>query len=206
MTRFEALIPTIPHRHEKLCALLAEFDRQMQPGAGVLVYQDNLETGYGEKCGALVRGSTADYVAFFDDDDWPAPDYFERVLTALEENPDYVGCPATYTNNGNLMGTVVLSLRDRSAEYANPFSVSGIAHKNPIRRELALRGTWAGGYGADARWADEVHSTGCVQTEAWISEPLYEYRWSSGDEFNTQRQPMPGPLPELPERSWLRML
>lgn len=40
---WQILIPTIPHRHDKLAGLLETLDAQMRPGVGVLAYRDNLE-------------------------------------------------------------------------------------------------------------------------------------------------------------------
>ena len=205
MTRYDLLIPTIPHRHEVLCALLAELGRQMLPGAGVIVWRDNLEHSYGDKCQGLLEASDADYVAFMDDDDWPSEDYLSAVLGALEGGPDYVGWPEMYTVDGGQGRIIVHSLHDRSAEYPG-VQVGLVAHKNPIRREMALLGRWEGGWGADTRGADQVIATGRVRSEAWIPKPVYHYRWRSHDEFRTPRAPVSGPLPELPAYDWLRVL
>ena len=128
MTRYDLLIPTIPHRHEVLCALLAELDRQMLPGAGVIVWRDNLEHSYGDKCQGLLEASDADYVAFMDDDDWPSEDYLSAVLGALEGGPDYVGWPEMYTVDGGQGRIIVHSLHDRSAEYPG-VQVGLVAHR-----------------------------------------------------------------------------
>lgn len=209
-TRFDLLIATIPHRHAALCRLLAELDGQMLSGAGVLLYRDNLTVSYGPKCQALLDASAADYVAFLDDDDWVRPNYLGSILAALDSDPDFVGCPAPYYENGNLKETFVLSLYDRSAQYPGENTVrgrAGIAHKNPIRRDLALLGTWSGGFGADGDWGRQVRDTGRVQAEAWIGEPIYEYRWVSGDSFSTPRPPFaPQDLPALPCYPWLTVL
>jgi hypothetical protein len=198
--RFDVLIPTIPHRHQKLCVLLAELDRQMRPGVGAIVWQDNLQAEYGDKCSQLLGGSDAEYVAFLDDDDWIHPDYLTRIMTALGSGPDYVGFECLYTIDGVVQPPIYHSLQQRAGR------TTGIVHKNPIRRELALLGRWAGGWAADGRWAADVAATGLVQTEVWIPEAMYMFRWSSGDNFNSARQPLPGGLAELPRYDWLREL
>lgn len=205
MSLYDILIPTIPHRHERLCPLLAELDRQMVPGVGVIAWQDNLEASYGDKCQGLLEASRADYVAFLDDDDWIAPDYVEAIAAALHGKPDYVGFPVVYTIDGVAQVPVVHSLNGDHG-YAAECRVSDIVHKNPIRRDLALTGRWSGGWGADGRWGAEVRATGRVRAEAWIGEPMYHYRYSNDDEFRTPREPLPGPLPPLPAYEWLTVL
>lgn len=210
MTRFDILIPAIPHRHERLCALLEHLDRQMQPGAAAIIYRDNLEASYGDKSQALLEASRADYVAFLDDDDWvapfgddpAAPSYISSVLAALEEDPDYVGFPERYTVDGRDQPLIVHSLEDRGPAYAG-CQRTDIVHKNPLRRELALLGRWEGGWGADSVWGAQVRASGRVRAEVFIGEPMYHYNFWTGDEFRTHREPFPGPLPPVPGYGWL---
>ena len=54
---YDIMMASIPHRHDRLCLLLAEFDRQMQPGVGLRIYYDNLVVPVGEKYGILARSS-----------------------------------------------------------------------------------------------------------------------------------------------------
>lgn len=204
--RFEILIPTIPHRHARLLALLAHLDLQMQASVRVIVWQDNLQVSYGDKQQGLLDASRADYVAFLDDDDWVAGDYVPQIMSALELEPDYVGFRQLYTVDGVDQGFSYHSLTDRTHGQF-PAAVRGdIVHKNPLRRELALLGHWRGGYGADGRWAAEVRASGRVQTEVYIDEPMYFYRYRTEDRFQTLRQPWRGPLPVIPTYDWLREL
>jgi Glycosyl transferase family 2 len=203
--RFDLLIATRPRRHEQLCTLLEKFDQQMQPGAGAIIYRDNQVESYGVACHTLVRASKADYVAFFDDDDWPAQNYIERIMTALESDPDYVGWPEIYTVDGAQTRIIVHSLADRSSEYPE-VQAGDIVHKNPIKRELALLGTWSGQWGADQRWANEVRATGRVQTEVWISDPMYHYRFSTLDGGHVTQPPVSGSWPVIPSYDWLTVM
>lgn len=203
---WDLLICAIPHRHDKLAALLAELGRQIRPGVGVRVYRDNLETAYGGKCQALVDSSAADYVSFVDDDDLVAPDFVRRVTAALAERPDYVGFPVRWTLDGVQQMPVEHSLRHGGWTSQPGRLLRDIVHFNPIRRDLALLGRWEGGYAADGRWADQVRASGQVQTEAWIPEPMYYYRNSAGDTFQSAREPWRGEIPELPAYEWLTVL
>jgi hypothetical protein len=209
MITYDMLICSIPHRDATLRELLAELDRQLHatmwnyiPGIGARIFRDNLETGYGEKCQALLESSAADYVSFVDDDDMVAPDFVPRVMKALADEPDYVGFPVRWTVDGAPSLKVEHSLRHPGWQNHGDRLIRDLVHFNPIRRDLALLGTWSGGYGADFRWAEQVRATGRVRTETWIGEEMYYYRNRPADTFQTHRQPAEKIMP-LPEYPWL---
>ena len=205
MTTWDILICHIPHRHDKLCALLKELGSQMRPGVGVRVYRDNLVASYGEKCATLLASSSADYVSYIDDDDMVAPSYVDRVLAALAEGPDYVGYPVLWTIDAVPQLPVEHSLRHGRWENLPDMLVRDISEKNPLRRELAELGWWDGGYAAEQQWAYWVRSTGRVKTEVWIPEPMYYYQYDSTDSFTVKKVPLPV-MHDLPEYPWLTVL
>jgi glycosyltransferase involved in cell wall biosynthesis len=204
---WDVLIPTIPHRHEKLRSLLAEFDRQWQPGFGVRVLRDNLERpgpASHAKRQDLIIASRADYVSFVDDDDLIPADYVARIMTALAEGPDYVGFQVNFTEDGARNWWVEHSLRHGRWCANGGQMLRDISHLNPIRRELALLADWNGR--TDEEWAEQLRATGRVRTEVWIPAEMYTYLKSSVDGWRTERQPMPEPLPSLPAYPWLKVL
>lgn len=207
---YDVLICTIPHRHEKLCALLAELDQQAQPGFGVLVYRDNLENSYRDKYQALLEHSLADYISYVDDDDWLAPGFVRRVMKAMEHKPDYIGYEVLWTIDGVRQRPVEHSLRNFDWEDRPDRLLRDIDKFNPIRRELALLADfrkYAHDHGADRYWAFQLRRTGKVQSEVFFPEPMYHYRFSSEDSFLSRREPMPAEdIPPLPAYPWLTVL
>jgi hypothetical protein len=208
---WDLLLPTIPHRHDQMCALLAEIGRQWQPGLGVIVYRDNMRragnASYG-KWQDLQEMSQAEYTSFISDDDWIAPDFVSRIMEALEGRPDYVGFAVRYTMDGNLAVPVEHSLHyDGWHDYPG-ILVRDIVHYNPVRRDLALLATWGTSHlGADRDWAADLRATGKVRTEAWIRDQMYWYQETSAS-WSHWGGRNPGPLPEsdirpLPEYPWL---
>lgn len=206
---WDILISTIPHRHAKLCELLAELDRQWQPGLGVLVLRDNqVLRGFDShiKRKHLLEASCADYVSVIDDDDGVAHDYVATIFRALAEDPDYVGFHVEVTRDGVLQRPVIHSLEypdwNSWEEKEGPLT-RDITHLNPVRRELALLSDWTGR--TDEQWAMWLRRTGRVRTQVMIGRPMYFYRFNTADNFTTShdRPPMPEPLPELPEYPWL---
>jgi hypothetical protein len=209
---WDILLPTMPHRHDQMCALLAELGRQWQPGLGVLVYRDNLRragsASYG-KWQDLQEMSRADYTSFIGDDDWVAPDFVARIMEALQSRPDYVGFAVRYTYNGMLAKMVEHSLRYQGWEDSLWLLSRDIVHHNPIRRDLALLATWATDHqGADRTWAADLRATGRVRNEEWIGEQMYYYQETS-DSWSRWGGVRPGPMPRcdiqpLPVYPWLK--
>ena len=113
MITWDILIASIPHRDEMLTLLLAELNRQYQPGLGVIVAVDNCDMQYGDKCQKILDASEADYVSFLDDDDWIAEDFVSAIYEAFEQRPDYVGFQVDYTEDGRKMMPVYHTLKYR---------------------------------------------------------------------------------------------
>jgi hypothetical protein len=212
MITYDMLLPTIPHRHAQLLPLLAELDRQWQPGFGMLLMRDNLQrsgdASYG-KWNDLLALSQADYVSWAGDDDWVAPDFIPKIMTALESKPDYVGFQVRYTESGQVRVAVEHSLRYGCWASSADMLMRDIVHHNPIRRELAQLATWSVTHqSADVTWANDLRATGRVRTEAWIGEQMYHYRQSNNTWTARGSSGMPSPLPAseirpLPEYPWL---
>jgi hypothetical protein len=203
---WQVLITSIPHRHEKLLRLLDGLDSQRQPGFGALLYRDDLEVPYGDKTQALLEAATADYVSCVDDDDMLAPGAVAKIMDAIaEQAPDYVGFHVDWTRDGVPQRPVVHSLRYGTWQDRPEQLERDITQFNPVRRELALLGTWEGGWEAERRWAAQLRDSGRVKREAFIPEPLYQYRESQHDTFKTGRKPL-GIMGDLPSYPWLRQI
>lgn len=215
---WDILISTLPHRHEKLCDLLAELDRQWQPGLGVLVLRDNFALVHLDshvKRQRLTEASGAEYVCTLDDDDWPADDYVTAIMEALGRRPDYVGFRVDITWNGQPHRRAIHSLELEWTAWGDGLTpgvvldydvplLRNVTHLNPMRRDLALLADWTGS--TDEQWSDAIRKTGTVRTQVMIDRVMYHYRFCREDNFATQRQPMPEPLPEIPAYPWLTVL
>lgn len=203
---WQILIPTIPHRHAKLCGLLEVLDAQMRPGVRVMVYRDNLEVSYAGKLQALYDAATADYVSSLADDDSVAPDFIPAVCEAMEQDPDYVGFRVRYTEAGVPQLPVIHSLacggwrQDAAGLYRD------YMYYNPVRRSLAQRVKFRGPY-CDEEWAQDMRSLGVAATQVYIDREMLYYQRDSADNFHTPRRPVPEetilPLPSYP---WLDTL
>ena len=206
--RYQLLIPTVPHRHEKLCNLLGVLDSQMLPGVGALIYRDNLRVSYREKLQALSNSATGDYVSVIQDDDSVAPDYLERVLEALESNPDQVGFRVRHTEDGRKSEVIHSKLHWRGHKELHGVHYRDFMYFNPMRRVM-FQAVEFRGDACDDDWTDDQRALGVVETEVFIDDEIFYYIRTTSDNWHTLRgrPPVPGdeilPLPEYP---WLSVL
>lgn len=177
--KLELLILTQPVRKEMLSQLLQELARQSQPGLGITLQTWDSKLDLGQNRNVLLEQATADYVMFWDDDDWPAHDFIRTILPLLD-GVDYVGyrlqtwCQhLRYQEYGETDHS--LKYKDWSREGMKFFR--DISHVNPMRRELAIQAKFDGGFGEDHRWAQKIRNLGIVKTEHYVPRVMYHYIW-----------------------------
>jgi hypothetical protein len=204
--RYQLLIPTIPHRHDKLCHLLEVLDAQMVPEVRALIWRDNLQASYREKLQGLMDAATGDYVSVLQDDDSVAPDFLAHVLAALESSPDQVGWLVRYTEGGVLQCPVYHSMQHQGWYGDGAALYRDHMYFNPMRRELAQAIPFRGQF-CDEEWAADHRAAKLVNTEVFINQDIFWYQRDSSDNFHTPRQPFaPDTIPPLPVYPWLDVL
>jgi hypothetical protein len=133
----------------------------------------------GENRDMLLRSSQSEYVAFFDDDDFPDAHYLETILPLLN-GVDYIGFQVQcYINAMRLPKKTYHSLAYGSWLENDDGFYRDISHINPMRRELALAEPFEGGHGEDVRWADRMRKRGVLKTEHVIPQVMYHYYFRS---------------------------
>lgn len=205
--KYEFLIPTVPHRHEKLCNLLKVIDSQIAPGVGALVYRDNLRVSYREKLQTLSDAATGRYVSILQDDDSIAPDYVETILEAIRDEPDQVGFRVRHTTDGVPASVIHSKLHWPGVMFDGSTHYRDHMYFNPMKRELFQAVPFRGD-ACDDEWTEDQRAAGLVQTEVFVDREIFYYIRTSSDNWHTLRAsvPYPGPLPELPSYSWLYVI
>lgn len=175
------LIATTIDRRSLFTRLYAEFIHQKKNHpVEVLFEEDSKQLSIGAKRQKLLERATADYIVFFDSDDWPSGDYVESILNALESEPDCVGMLIKMTTNGLKEQVCCHSLRYKEwKERVDGYDyVRNVTHFNPVRRELALSVGFKNiRFGEDRIYSDAV--TKLCKTEVFINRPLFHYRYST---------------------------
>ena len=176
--RLSILIATIGRRDKQFLKLMERLTPQIERNnVEVIAYWNNGERTIGEIRQALLEEATGEYVCFIDDDDMVPDWYCDEIFYALGK--DYVGFQVELFESDTKMKPVYHSIRygvwhdDETGYYR------GVTHLNPIRRELALKGTFAGGIGEDEMWSRAV--TPYVRTENYIDKIMYYYHHSFTD-------------------------
>lgn len=181
--KLSVLIATLGRRYQQLDDILnvllpqvKKFKNQIE----VIVYVNNGKLSIGEYRQTLLETAKGDYICFVDDDD-DVPDFYcEEIINAMGK--DYIGFNVKFFSDGQQRPPVYHSLKyDRWSQDANGF-YRNITHLNPVRRELALKGTFhSRGGGEDETWATQIKPF--VKTENYINKDMYFYYHNPKDSF-----------------------
>lgn len=198
--KLSILIPTVGERASRFQTLTERLSPQLSDDIEVLVYWNNFEHPIAEIRQALVEEARGDYSCFVDDDD-DIPDYYcDRILDALNSEPDYVGWRMQLWYDGVKTKPTFHSIRypkwydDDDGYYRNA------SHLNPVKRDIALQVPFTGYAGPeDVSWSERVAPL--LKTEEYIEEPMYFYHYNSDDSvWRGGKQPMRNYVrPELPK-------
>lgn len=208
------LVPTIPSRATLFARLMDRLLPQLDEHEGrvtVLAWRNTGRPHLGALRDAMLIAAPGEYVSFIDDDDLVPPYYVAEVVAALAGRPDHVGFQLEFTTEaaGEQVGREVVdhSLRHgRWHRNAEGRLVRDFTHIDPIRRDLALNGSFARakrGRAEDRMWVKQVR--GWLRTEAYIDKIMYYYLWShEGSSWGPDKRVVEVPdLPPAPEHPFL---
>jgi glycosyltransferase involved in cell wall biosynthesis len=183
--KWEILILTMPGRERFLARLLACLKPQLEQVSDVTVTirvsDKNFDLGTNRRL--MLEAATGEYVNFVDDDDL-VPAHYIATIHPLLDGVDYIGHRLQYFVDGAPQKPTIHSLRYKTWNADDQAFYRDISHVNPIRRELALRGTMSGGIGEDERWGTSLREKGLPQTEHFVDEVMYLYYWRSNKELD----------------------
>lgn len=178
------LIPTIPSRRDLFTQLMIMFYSQigfLRAWADVeIIFDDEVEPTIGHKRNSLLSRAKGKYVCFFDDDDEPSSDYLQKILKAVESNPDCC----------SLMGVITWDdgrpeIFEHSIKYTEYKTTSNVVkyerypnHLNVIRRNIANRFIFPEiNHGEDTSWATHLFNFGILNRESEIEGIIYHYKY-----------------------------
>jgi hypothetical protein len=188
--KLAVLICTVPDRRELFDHLLQRFSVITPDGIRnhiqFLCNSADKSVSVGAKRQKLLNRSRAQWVVFFDDDDWPEDQYISSIINAIEQNPDIdcIGIRGYMTTNGTNRKTWCHRLgfeikgdgttpTESGYDYMRP-----IIHFNPVKRELALKAGFRDmRYGEDMDYASRLNPL--LTKEYFIDQDLFHYRYST---------------------------
>jgi len=116
VAKFAILIPTLSSRATMLAQLMDRFDA-ISPGLvrgkdyEIKTELDSGQLSTGLKRTKLLQECTADYFAFFDDDDWPENCYLLEIFKGIEKGVDVMGTRGIITWQRNRMSGIAWRVR-----------------------------------------------------------------------------------------------
>jgi hypothetical protein len=178
--KWELLVLTQHGREQYLARLQAVLRPQLEAysDVGLIVRRFDPTMDLGTNRQIMREGSSADYSNFIDDDDLVSANYVSTIYSLLD-GVDYIGFTLQMYSDGEKQKPTFHSLRYKEWNADQNGFYRDISHLNPIRRELALRATMAGGFGEDQRWSDRLRELGIVKTEHYVNDVMYFYYWRS---------------------------
>lgn len=187
--KLSILIATVGRRTQSFLQLLSILTKQIENDdldIEIVALWNNGERPIGDIRQRLLENARGEYICFIDDDDSVPGYYCTEILKALGE--DYVGFEVIMFNDGVKMPRIFHSLRYGNWTQDENGYYRGVTHLNPIRRSIALKGSYSGGAGEDERWSNSVRPY--VNTENYIDKPMYYYfHVSKGTHFNGEKVP-----------------
>jgi glycosyltransferase involved in cell wall biosynthesis len=194
------LVPTLGERRVLFERLMTGLLPQLDPYAGqvrVIGWFNNGSPPLPKIRQRMVETAGSEYISFVDDDDLVTPDYVAEIMAALDQRPDYVGFQVQCYSDGAPIGVAYHSLEFRRWRNFSGRFERDISHLNPIRRELALKASFAAartGRAEDRVWADQLRRMRVLRKQAVVPRILYHYLYS------TSRDVGLGSRWELPSR------
>lgn len=180
MPDLSILIPTLPKRFEMFNSLKAELMKQSE-GYDVEILSWNEETAsIGAKRNYLLGWARGKYVAFFDDDDQPGPNYIKLIMEGIIHDVDCCSLTGEITFDGKNPRKFIHSLK-----YDSWFEKDGIYYRPPnhlncIRATIAKQFHFpTTNHGEDKVWSMAIQKSGALKTEHEINETIYHYKFIS---------------------------
>lgn len=177
----DILIPTVTERKMQFETLLNRFQELSMDGVNVIYLSDDKTMPIGTKRNKLLEMSSADYIVFFDDDDWPHDIFVSDIMQALVTKPDCVGFEILCMMDGvPKLACHSLKYKEWSGDIDGYDHVRNVTHRNPVKREIALQVKFP-----DLRFGeDQVYSNGITklcQNEVFIPKQLFTYIYRTED-------------------------
>lgn len=183
--KLSILICTIYKRKRLFDLLMIELERQIVD-AGYILYKDieilnecdNGQMSIGTKRNLLMSRAKGGYICYFDDDDYPYPEYIQTIMTGLKSDPDCVMFKGLITFDGRGNKVFIHSLKYKSYFEENNIYYHPPNHLNAIRTSIAKQFKFPEiDFSEDTDWAMQICNSGILKTEAEIDNVIYHYRF-----------------------------
>jgi hypothetical protein len=185
--KLSILIPTLPARFGFFEILTMMLTQQIDESKAPVIISTNSDTtiDIGTKRNRMMAEVDTEYMAFFDDDDMPGPNYITHLMEGISKGVDCCSLTGIYTKDGQNPTKFVHSIK-----YDNIFTGDDgvfyrpVMHINCLKTEHARQAefpSWR--FSEDSKWAMDLMSKGCLKTEHVIDEVIYNYLFVSDKRY-----------------------
>ncbi len=178
--KLSILIPTIKIHDRLFTKLKFDLYGQMLPYQGEieLITDDHETYSIGAKRNRLLSAALGKYVAFFDADDRPSPDYIKLIMEGIDKDVDCCSLKGLYSENGKKDGIFEHSIRYK--EWKTTTNLIRYErfpnHLNVIRASIAKQFKFPDtSWSEDKDWSTQIFQSGLIKTEHYIDEIIYYY-------------------------------
>lgn len=178
------LIPTLPTRKEFFYRLVQELLNQRGDLPVKLVSAEDTDCSIGVKRQRMMMGVNTPYMAFFDDDDLPGPNYIARVMEGISMGVDCCSLHGIITTDGKdpkhfYHSIAYTEMFERDKMYYRPPN-----HINVIKTELAQQCVFPDWQRSeDSNFCFQLRDKGLLKTEHQIPEVIYNYLYVSDKRY-----------------------
>lgn len=180
--KLSILIPTIRRHYRFFTNLISELRSQILPYAEdiEIIVDDNEEDVIGVKRNRLLERANGKYIAFIDSDDTISPHYIQLIMEGIEKDVDCCSLKGVISVDGVYDGIFEHSLKyDDWRTTGNEVKYERYQnHLNTSRASIAKQFKFPETtFGEDHVWSKAMHESGLLQTEHYIDDVIYFYRY-----------------------------
>lgn len=175
-TTLSIIIPTLEVRAERREKLMDVLVPQCSSDVEILMDDREPPVKIGTKLNDMLSVATGKYYACMGDDDMVAEYYIEEILSAAEEDPDFIGWKQNRSVNGRMESQETLirpdfKYSDRGADRKRPLSTSC-----PVRTSIGITEPFRDtNWGEDRNWCERVHPK--IKSWVYIDKIMYTYQY-----------------------------
>jgi hypothetical protein len=181
------LIPTLPARKYFLERLEAALACQILDNNVFCVRvhtNDDTTIDIGTKRNKMIAEVNTEYMAFFDDDDMPEPNYIKHLMDGIAKGVDCCSLTGIVTTDGKNPKKFIHSIEYKEMFERDNIYYRPIMHINCLKTEHARKAVfpqWR--TSEDSKWAMDLMATGALKTEHVITEVIYNYLFVSDKRY-----------------------
>lgn len=179
--KLSILICHLPERGAFMLRLMNILQPQLEkhPEVELIIDATGREMMTGTKRNKLMERAHGTYTVFVDVDDRVSEDYLDRIMEAMQYNPDVIPINGVYTCDGKNPKPWVMRLGLQYKDFPDHFQ-RWPNHIAPMKRELIKNIKFPDKrLGEDFEWSKRIHEMKILKTEVHIPSTMYYYDYVS---------------------------